>query len=77
MSTLRTLSLVYSLVIDPFTLLDIEGASNGKIKPREHNVAAQKLANPKMGRDICKICDIIKQIQVGRAVMFCSKVNTM
>ena len=26
-----------------------------------------------MARDVCKICNIIEQIQFGRTVMFCSK----
>ena len=40
-STLRILFLKYSLVMDVFTLLDIEGTSSEEMKPRLPNVAVE------------------------------------
>ena len=41
MSKLRILFLAYSLVIDDFTPLNIEGTSNGEMKPRVPKVAVE------------------------------------
>ena len=62
-------------------MLEIKSASNGEMKPRVPNVALEITrslsANPWMGWEICKICDILEQIQVVFTVMFSSKVNIM
>ena len=50
--------------------------SKSEIKPRVPNVGVKIIRglsnSPKMGRYICKICNITKQVQVGRKVILCS-----
>ena len=63
--------------MDAFSLLDIEVANSGEMKPTVSNPAAKKYKrlpkNPRMGRYFCTIFLIIKRIQVGRTVMLFGK----
>ena len=65
------------MVADTFTFLDIEGVKNGEMVSSVPNPAVEItrgcLANPRLLRNICIICNVIKQIQVGRTFVLCSK----
>ena len=58
--------------MDAYTFLDIESVSEIESRVPEVTVEITRLpTNPTMGQDVCRICYIIKQIQVGRTIMLC------
>ena len=63
--------------MEAFILLELEGTTNGSMKPRIPNVAVEITRGLWLAlvwdEMFAKICHIIEPIKVGRTVMFCSK----
>ena len=65
--------MTYSLVMDTFTLLVIEGAINGKMKPKMPNLAVEITRGCRLNWDEMFARNIIERNQVGRTFVLCSR----
>ena len=67
----------YSLITDAFTLLGIEGASNGKMKPRVSNMAVEITRGCPLTLEwdeiFAQYVIPLRKFKTGRIIVLCNK----